>query len=149
MPTPVTIDASEFFRKWKTWGLPAFAGILLPWQAAITRIELISNYFQPELNILASVVGPLVALVIFSALNGEGKPKKIKVGVISFVLFVGALFLCLLLTHTVGFIEYRSKWVQIAIWIFWFAAYITVFSAFAATAVASTVAILHDGRAQS
>src|SRR5262245_23489287 len=81
---------------WKIWGLPVFAAVFSPWQEKITSMTLISEYFQPTLNIAASVLGPLTCMVGYMVLNGATKRSKKSVAISSLIVFFLLLLACLL-----------------------------------------------------
>jgi hypothetical protein len=108
--------AQRFLKNWPIVGLPAFAGIFLPWQDKLTSMSLVSDWFQPTLNVAASIIGPLACLVGFAFLAQESKSKRTRVMISASVLFAGCIFTCLFLRMALGTILFPAPLYQIAIW---------------------------------
>lgn len=140
----MTNPISRFLKAWKVWGLPAFAAVLLPWQEKITEVSLVSEYFQPGLNVAASVIGPLVALVTFASFCARSRAAKLTASKVGMIVFIGAMLVCLALIHTLGLVAAPAPLIQISIWVIWSAIYLSIFAAFAVAAVAGTLALPNE-----
>jgi hypothetical protein len=122
---------------WKVWGLPVFAAIFAPWQEKITSMTLISDWFQPTLNVAASIVGPLACMVGYMVLNDSSKRVKRVVAIGSSVAFVVLLLMSLMTKYTLQTIVIGSTvGIHIA-WIAWASIYLLLFISFAVAMVAA------------
>jgi hypothetical protein len=134
----------EFFDKWKSCGLPAFAAIIAPWQNKLTEIALISEWFQPGLNTLASLLGPLACLLAFSFLKPRSRAKRVSFSLRAAIVFLISLFICFSFNFSIGTLWIPTPREQFAIWIVWIAAYLTLFVTLALCIVGATLAIPDD-----
>lgn len=132
--------SNAFFSKWSKWGLPAFAAALSPWQDKITHTSLISDWFQPEINTVASIVGPLVCLVAFGALHKASRRRQQRLSIICMLAFFACLIICLFLRYTLGVIWFPPPYAQMVIWGAWATIYLALFALFGLTIVAATLA---------
>src|SRR4051812_22471527 len=92
-------------------------------------MSLISEFFQPQLNVGASVIGPLVCLVVFSYMINKSEEKNRILALIMMVLFIGLVLICIALERTVGIIWFPSENLQILVWWLWGAIYLATFGA--------------------
>ena len=100
-------------------------------------MTLISDWFQPTLNIGASVIGPLTCMVGYMALNGGSKRLKRLVALASLAAFVFLLQLCLFTKYVLQSTAISSPiGIQIA-WIVWAGIYLFVFMSFSLSMVAA------------
>jgi hypothetical protein len=122
---------------WKVWGLPAFAAIFAPWQEKISSMALISDWFQPTLNIGASIIGPLTCMVTYMALNGSTKGVKRAVAVSCLGAFVILLLACLMTKYTLQSTAIGSTFEIHVAWIVWATVYLLLFMSLAISMVAA------------
>lgn len=55
------------------WILTGFASIIAPWQDKVTKFELISSFYQPQLNLLASFLGILIGVTVLAVAKSQSK----------------------------------------------------------------------------
>lgn len=132
-----------FIEKWPKWGLPAFATLLAPWLEKLTSMSLISDMFQPTLNIGASILAPLCCLVTFSVFGGTPKALS-KPCLRAFSVFIGALTMCLCFKYLLGTWWSPDPVLTMGLWGIWAVAYLTLFCSFGVTVV--TASLLAFGR---
>jgi hypothetical protein len=132
--------SQDFFAKWQTWGLASFATVIGPWQEKLTNIGLVSNFFQPALNIVASIIGPLVCLTSFAALSTCSRARQQKIGIAFFFVFVILIVSCLTLRHGIGLIWFPEGGTQMAVWVAWWVIYLGLFAALGVAIVSATMA---------
>src|SRR5689334_13625884 len=132
--------SQDFFAKWQAWGLASFATVIGPWQEKLTNIGLVSNFFQPALNIVASIIGPLVCLTSFAALSTCSRARQQKIGIAFFFVFVILIVSCLTLRHGIGLIWFPEGGAQMAVWVAWWAIYLGLFAALGVAIVSATMA---------
>jgi hypothetical protein len=133
-------SSQDFFAKWQTWGLASFATVIGPWQEKLTNIGLVSNFFQPALNIVASIIGPLVCLTSFAALSTCSRARQQKIGLAFFIAFLILIVSCLTLRHGIGLIWFPEGGAQMAVWVGWWIIYLGLFAALGVTIVSATLA---------
>jgi hypothetical protein len=133
-------SSEDFFAKWQTWGLASFATVIGPWQEKLTNIGLVSNFFQPALNIVASIIGPLVCLTSFAALSTCSRARQQRIGIAFFFVFVILIISCLTLRHGVGLIWFPEGGAQMAVWVAWWVIYLGLFAALGVAIVSATMA---------
>jgi hypothetical protein len=136
-PLPTT---DSFFARWRTWGLASFATIIVPWQDKLTSIGLVSDFFQPGLNIAASIIGPLVCLTSFAALSTSSRARQQKSCIAFFIAFVVLLISCLALRYGIGLIWFPEGGAQMAVWVVWWIIYLGIFASFGVVIVSATLA---------
>jgi small-conductance mechanosensitive channel len=132
--------SQDFFAKWHAWGLASFATVIGPWQEKLTNIGLVSNFFQPALNIVASIIGPLVCLTSFAALSTCSRARQQKIGIVFFIVFLVLIILCLTLRHGIGLFWFPEGSLQMAVWVAWWIIYLGLFAALGVAIVSSTLA---------
>lgn len=135
------MPAKDLLSNWKAWGLPAFAGVLAPWHEKLTSVHLLSEYFQPQMNVIASVVGPLACLAAVALLDKKSRRLQSRVGWISGVAFFLLVLLCFLLRQVVEMLVAPEPVVQIVLWGIGAGAFLLVFISFSVAAVACTLAL--------
>lgn len=137
----MTTSPKNFFDNWNYWGLPAFAEIFAPWQNKLTQLNLISEYFQPQLNVGASVLGPLACMIGFALLHNKAKKRIQRTALSSFFVCALLIVACITATQTIGVIVHPGPSVQVVVWIAWILAYLTVFCAFGLSMVAGALSM--------
>ena len=133
--------AEQFFKKWPVWGLPAFAEIFAPWQDKLTSMTLISDYFQPELNISGSILGPLACLSTFALTQKRSQKAVRKVLTFSICVFFFSLFGCIFLRYTIDVTVFPDLKYQVWIRLSWILLYLMVFAALGISMTSAGVAI--------
>jgi hypothetical protein len=137
----VKSSVQSFIRTWPLVGLPAFAAIFLPWQNKLTSMSLVSDWFQPSLNVGASIVGPLSCLVGYSFLVRRVRPRQIRAMMVASASFVSALILCLSLRMLLGTVVFPTPAVQVGLWILEVMLYLIVFSALGVSMVSAGLVV--------
>ena len=135
------MKARDFVENWQIWGLPAFAGIFAPWQDKLTQVHLISDFFQPELNLCASVFGPLACMIGFGVLATRSRVRRQKAAIWVGLLFFVLVVICFSLSLTVGIIWHPSPVAQPVVWVTWITIYLSMFCALGVTMVAGMLAV--------
>jgi hypothetical protein len=125
------------FTGWKVWGLPVFAAIFSPWQEKVTSMTLISDWFQPTLNIGASIIGPLTCMVGYMVLNGSSKRKKRLVAISSLIVFFFLLLACLFTRYVLQSAAISSEIGTHFAWVLWAGIYLLVFMSLGLSMVAA------------
>ena len=131
---------SDFFKRWHKWGLPAFATAISPWQDKLTKVSLISAYFQPGVNVAASIVSPLFCLVTFAALHNVKRARQQRLCVRFLAGFVLTLAFCFALHFTMGVIYFPPPTAHMFLWVLWVIVYLGIFAFLGMTAVSATLA---------
>jgi hypothetical protein len=131
---------NDFLKRWHKWGLPAFAAAISPWQDKLTKVSLISDYFQPGVNVAASIVSPLFCLVTFAALHTAKRPRQQRLCVRFLAGFVLTLAFCFALHFTMGVTLFPPPTVHMFLWILWVIMYLSIFAFLGMTAVSATLA---------
>lgn len=137
----MSVSIGNLLRSWQVWGIPALIAVLAPWHGVLTEFRLISEYWEPEINVLCSGLGALGAMYTFAFLHDE--PRKIHrrwAKRLAF-LFVASFLLTLGFSVTIG-----NAWVprppwQHFVWAVWILSYIVVF----VTSGALLIALLLSG----
>jgi hypothetical protein len=140
-PANTKPSVQSFLRTWPLVGLPAFAAIFLPWQNKLTSMSLVSDWFQPSLNVGASIVGPLSCLVGYSFLVRRVRPRQIRAMMVAFASFVCALILCFSLRILMGTVVFPTPAVQVGLWILEVILYLLVFSALGVSMVSAGLVV--------
>ncbi len=134
-------QTQQFFRKWPVWGLPAFAGIFAPWQDKLTSMTLISDYFQPDLSISGSILGPLACLSTYALIQKKSQKAVRKVLVFSISIFFLSIFACIFLRNTIDVTVFPDPKYQDLIRLSWISFYLMVFASLGASMTSAGVAI--------
>jgi hypothetical protein len=113
-------------------GLGTITGALSPWLLALADFELISGYFQPKANGLASILAAVFFLVGFGVLR-TATDKRIKELLLkSFIPLLGlCLLLCLAFKFAPLLFPTLSPVTSVLFWIAWIIAYVGLFVFFA------------------
>jgi len=125
---------------WAVLGLPAIASILAPWQNKITSMELISDYFQPNASIAASVLGPLTCFVAYAVYVRRPIYKEQHVAIISCVACFLFVFICWTIKNNDGQIVLTGL-AQALFRIAWQLCYILIFVSFGISAIIAFLAV--------
>jgi hypothetical protein len=133
--------AASFLKGWQTIGLPAFACIFLPWQNKLTEMSMISDYFQPALNIGASIVGPLSCFVGYAYLVHKSRAKQQQIMFAGFLTFLVSLLLLYAVKMTLGIAFIPERFALVGIWIAKIFVYLVTFSALAVSMIAGGLLI--------
>jgi hypothetical protein len=120
---------------WKTFGLPAFASALAPWQEKLTQAALIPEYYQPQANGLASLVGPLVCFCLWLTCDRLSRRALIRLCFAALALLAAGLASCLALLTTLDVIWFPDRAALAAIQVGWPLLYLGLFAALAAAIV--------------
>jgi MFS family permease len=135
----------KYIGAWSTWGMPAIAGGLLPWTSKLTSMNLISDYFQPELNIGASLLAPLACLVVFGAMLDKGRRKNQSLAILCLVLFFVGIAICLGLKLSSDPLAELSPNMQVVTWWLWSCLYLLLFALLGATMTSASIALKGSG----
>ena len=121
---------------WKTFGLPAFASALAPWQDKLTQAALIPDWYQPQANTLASLVGPLVCFSLWLTCDRLSRRILVRLCLGALVLLTAGLGGCLALLATLDIVWFPDQAALAAIQVGWPLLYLGLFAALAAAIVA-------------
>lgn len=144
---PPNQQAGSYFDDWAVWGLPAFAAIFAPWQDKLTAMSLISDYFQPELNFGASVLGPLFCMSTYAITAKKSQKAVRKALAISLLVFLIVFFACIILKYTIDVTFFPAPEFQVFVRIFWLTAYLMIFIFLGISMTSAAVAIKKQGGA--
>jgi hypothetical protein len=144
MPTPTIKD---YVAGWTEWGLPVIANGLAPWLTQVTSMTLISNAFQPEANIGASLIGVVASFAMFGLTLRRSKAANSKLILPLLATFLGALLTCVGVKLNLGVSWNPAPELQPLVWVAWHAVYWTTFGALGATLTAISVVLVHRTRA--
>jgi hypothetical protein len=114
---------------WHIWGLPAFAQIFAPWHEKIISMSLISDWFQPTLNIAASILGPLVCMITYGVMRQSKRQTKWRVAAIASLGFLALLLACLFMRYTLELIAAPGPIFAAILWVLWATIYLGLFIA--------------------
>lgn len=98
----MALSPKDVLEGWKLWGIPALIALLAPWQEALTGLQLISEYYQPGINKVASAIGALGAMFSFAFLNDQSRQKQRWWAIYTGAAWLLCLIVCLSLTFTLG-----------------------------------------------
>ncbi len=118
------------FRNWRAVGLPAFAAALAPWQDKITQASLISEWFKPNVTIIASVVSPLCCFVIWSVGRSWGSSGARRLALAGLLVFLVTTAGCLTLMNTLDTVWFPGPDTMILVRVAWAVTYLTSCAAF-------------------
>ena len=121
------------FADWAAFGLPAFASALAPWQDKLTSAELIPAYYQPQIGIVASVVGVLICFCLWLACRRLKRRTLVRLCLGALACFVVAIAACLWLDTAVDVYWFPDDGALAALQLGWQLLYVLVFAAFSAT----------------
>lgn len=125
--------ASGPFADWATFGLPAFAAALAPWQDKLTSAELIPDYYQPRISILASVVGVLACFCLWLTARRQKRRRLIGLCLSSLTLFMLGIIGCLWLNAIVDVAWFPEGGALAALGLGWQLLYIAIFASFSSS----------------
>ena len=128
---------TTFLHGWPLFWLPAFAGIFAPWQNKLTAMSLVSEWFQPGLNIGASIIGPLTCVISYATLLRLSRARRIRVMLVAFAIFVTSLVICVISKLLIGVIYFPTPGQQLIVWAVLVIVYLGVFVALAVSMVSS------------
>jgi hypothetical protein len=123
------------FAGWKTFGLPAFASALAPWQEKLTQAALIPEWYQPQANSLASLIGPLVCFCLWLTCDRLSRRALVRLCLGALVLLVAGLGGCLALLATLDITWFPEQAGLAVIQVGWPLLYLGLFAALAAAIV--------------
>ena len=108
------------------WVLTGFAAILAPWQEELSRVELISPYYQPQTQVAASIAGVFVGTAVLAVAQDDPEGKNRRRFGTATATFVLLLLICLSLKYTVDTVWQPGELGVIALRLLWPAVYICV-----------------------
>ena len=121
------IRFSAILDDWKLWGIPALIELLAPWQDTITGLAIISDYWQPQLNIFCSATGALSAMFVFAFLHDVPRARhRVWAGWLM-IFFVVSLLITLGFHMLVGNAWFPTGVLLQIIRLIWVVSYILVF----------------------
>lgn len=120
------------FADWAVFGLPAFAAALAPWQDKLTSAALIPAYYQPQISIVASLVGVLVCFCLWLLCRKLRRRALARLCVSSLLLFLAAVAGCLWLDAVVDIHWFPEGGALAALQLGWQLLYVALFAAFSA-----------------
>jgi hypothetical protein len=121
---------------WKTFGLPAFASALAPWQDKLTQAALIPDYYQPQANTLASLIGPLVCFCLWLTCDRLSRRALVRLCLGALALLALGLAGCLALLATLDVTWFPGEATLAILHVAWPLLYLGLFAALAAAIVA-------------
>lgn len=95
-----TVDV--LLEKAGKWLPVLFGGVLLPWQDKLSGIQIVSDYYQPALSILTSVVAAGVTVALFAIYQGLAQFKIRRALVLSVAVFAVSVLALVGLTFSLG-----------------------------------------------
>src|SRR2546425_1142853 len=96
----------------------AVAG-LSPWFTPLFEAKLISDYFQPALNGVATLFAVIVAFIVYIFWRKSAQWKKKRLLICGLIAIVACTFACLVLSNTVGVVWAPGVAMTIAVRLFW------------------------------
>lgn len=108
----------------KKWILTGFAALLAPWQDQVTSIELISQYFQPQISVAAAILGAFLGIAFLAYFKSQSKARISRKLLISACIFVACVIFCLGLHSTVDSIWFPDQTMTAVLRVVWPAIYI-------------------------
>jgi hypothetical protein len=126
-------EQSGPFAGWATFGLPAFASALAPWQDKLTSAELIPSFYQPQISVIASLVGVLTCFCLWLACNKLKRRALVRLCLSSLLAFVAAIAGCLWLNAIVDIHWFPEGGALAALQLGWQLLYVAVFALFSVT----------------
>lgn len=121
------------FADWATFGLPAFAAALAPWQDKLTSAELIPPYYQPQIGVIASVASVLICFCLWLACRRLKRRTLVRLCLASLAGFVASIAACLWLDGTVDIYWFPESASLAALQLGWQLLYLAVFAFFSAS----------------
>jgi hypothetical protein len=80
---------------WQAFGPTAFASALAPWFSKLIEAALIPEWYATSLNVVSSVIGPLICFLIWFTCEKLSRRRQISVAYISLFVFVFSfIFVC-------------------------------------------------------
>jgi hypothetical protein len=110
-------------------------------------MSLVSDWFQPTLNVAASVVGPLACFVGFALPAQSSKIRKTWAMILSSLVFAGCVMICLFLRMALGTIIFPSPPMQVTIWTLEILLYLLAFASLGGAMISG--GLLIEGPARS
>lgn len=123
------------FEGWKTFGLPAFASALAPWQDKLTQAALIPEWYQPQATGLATLIGPLVCFCLWMTCDRLSRRALVRLCLGALALLASGLAGCLALLATLDVVWFPGEAGVAFIQIAWPLLYVGLFAALAAAIV--------------
>ena len=120
------------FSDWAAFGLPAFAAALGPWQDKLTSAELIPAYYQPQISIVASVVGVLTCFCLWLACRRLRRRALVWLCLLSLAGFVAMVVGCLWLNAVVDVEWFPEGSSLVALRLGWQLLYVALFASMSA-----------------
>lgn len=111
----------------KNYFLPAILSTLAPWQEKITNISLISNYYQPQINITASVASAITAMAMAAYIKNRTKSTAIWWIVFSSSICVILLITNYLLIKNVDIVWVPSENLTVMLRVLWPTSFLFIF----------------------
>ena len=124
--------AAAPFADWASFGLPAFAAALAPWQDKLTSAELIPSYYQPQIGIVASVAGVLVCFCLWLVCRRLKRRTLVRLCLASLAGFLMAIAACLWLDSALDVTWFPDGGALAAVRLGWQLLYVALFAAFSA-----------------
>lgn len=135
------IGKSTVLGGWPVWGLPFFAAIFAPWQEKITDVRLISQFFQPTLNTVGSIIGPLSCMVAYAILCKARRTEIRRTTIAAYISLFLLLLVCVLLESMIDRTIFVGPHFVNFIRAVWILAYLGIFSALGFAMISSAILI--------
>jgi hypothetical protein len=116
-------------------GINVFAAILTglsPWLTKLSAFKIISDGYQPELNVSSGLFAAVAYMSLYAFANKSAKYKKKWLLAASVVLMAACFLACLAMTQILGVVwAPDSRVANVFIFLIWITLYLCIFVAFA------------------
>jgi hypothetical protein len=122
--TATPASQSSPLKGWVKNGLPAFASAMAPWQDKLTQAHLISDWFQPQLDIVSAVLAPVASFTFWYLVRGLAFSTKWRLTLYSSIAFFVGIVSCVLLINLVDRVWFPPVYVIGPLRVTWLLLYI-------------------------
>lgn len=122
------MNFESIINAWRPLLAAAAVQVFGPWQEAVTGLNLISNYWQPQLNVASSVTGSIALAATVAFVSHRSQRARRTCFVVFILPSIIAFLVCVILNLIVGTTYFPEGTTRVFVALAWFVAYITMFT---------------------
>jgi hypothetical protein len=127
---PEEPSGKDGLAQWASLGLPAFLTILAPWHDRFFEARLIEDWYQPTINIAATILGTATCFAVWWTGRKMRQRTLRRLCIASLAMLAAAILICLWLNSALGIFWHPEPGWEPIVRLAWQGVYLIIFMAF-------------------